>query len=269
MNSSKMIYDIRNSTNAQQTLVSLTGVPLSIWEQNVGREREFQYSDDLVEYVVSSYGKLPENYRDFHFVYFHITTSANGCASFRKHGILDLPNSYLCADSELRVFLENHNIYIDLQHEVLRYGEKTFNIHYGCCPRQDTEEYHCWSVGRKFYYDFTTCGFLSVWKMSPYGGQVHHRPEILMDIDNLLQTDLSQEWANTHIAYEVVAQIKGSNIVYGGDDDSEEKDKVLSYLTSAYYVAFGSPSEKILLVRNNVHIPPTDILEIKQLEYWN
>lgn len=65
-----------------------------------------------------------------------------------------------------------------------------------------------------------------------------------MDIDNLLQTDLSQEWASTHIAYEVVAQIKGSNIVYGGDDDSEEKDKVLSYLTSAYYVAFGSPSEK-------------------------
>ena len=141
-----MIYDIRNSTNAQQTLVSLTGVPLSIWKQNVGREREFQYADDLVEYVVSSYGKLPENYRDFHFVYFHITTSANGCASFRKHGILDLPNSYLCADSELRVFLENHNIYIDLQHEVLRYGEKTFNIHYGRCPRQDTEEYHCWSV---------------------------------------------------------------------------------------------------------------------------
>ena len=65
MNSSKMIYDIRNSTNAQQTLVSLTGVPLSIWKQNVGREREFQYADDLVEYVVSSYGKLPENYRDF------------------------------------------------------------------------------------------------------------------------------------------------------------------------------------------------------------
>lgn len=65
MNSLKMTYDIRNSTNAQQTLVSLTGVPLSIWEQYVGREREFKYTDDLIEYVVSSYGKLPQNYRDF------------------------------------------------------------------------------------------------------------------------------------------------------------------------------------------------------------
>ena len=105
--------------------------------------------------------------------------------------------------------------------------------------------------------------------MRPYGGQVHRRPEILMDIDNLLQTNLSQEWANTHIAYEVVAQIKGSNIVYDGYDESNEKDKVLSYLTSAYYAAFGSSSEKILLVKNNVHIPPADILEIKQLEYWD
>lgn len=269
MNSLKMIYDIRNSTNAQQTLVSLTGVPLSIWEQYVGREREFEYTDDLIEYVVSSYGKLPQNYRDFNFVYFHITTSANGCASFRKHGIMDLPHTYLCPDSELRVFLEKHHIYIDLQHEILRHGEKIFDIHYGPCPRRDTVEYYCWSVGRKFYYDFTTCGFLSIWDMHPYGGQVHRRPEILMDIDDLLRTKLSQEWANTHIAYEVVAQIKGSNIVYQGDDNSAEKDKVLSYLTSAYYVAFGSSSENILLVKNNVHIPPADILEIKRLEYWN
>lgn len=268
MNSLKMIYDIRNSTNAQQTLVSLTGVPLSIWEQYVGREREFEYTDDLIECVVSSYGKLPQNYRDFNFVYFHITTSANGCASFRKHGIMDLPHTYLCPDSELRVFLEKHHIYIDLQHETLRHGEQIFNIQYGPCPRKDTVEYYCWSIGRKFYFDFTTCGFLSIWEISPYGGQVHRRPEILMDIDNLLQTDLSQEWANTHIAYEVIAQIKGSNIVCI-NDEFDEKAKVLSYLTRAYYAAFGSPSEEILLVKNNVHIPPTDILDIRRFEYWN
>lgn len=44
------------------------------------------------------------------------------------------------------------------------------------------------------FYDYTACGFLSVWERSPYGGQVHCRPEILWDIDNLLRLDLSGEW---------------------------------------------------------------------------
>ena len=268
MTSWKMTYDIRNSTCAQQTLVSLTGVPLSIWKQYVGQENEFRCTDNLVEYIVSSYGNLPQNYRDFIFIYFHITTSANGCASFRKYGVLNLTDAYLCSDSELRMFLEKRNIYIDLQQEILRYGKKTFDIHFGCCPKENTEAYHCWSVGRKFYYDFGTCGFLSISEMSPYLGQVHRRPEILMDIDNLLQTNLSQEWASKHIAYEIVAQIKGSNIVYDGYGNSEEKDIVLSYLSSAYSTAFGRPSQKILLAEKKVHIPPTDILEINQIKYW-
>lgn len=261
-------YDIRTPINARQTLVSLTGVPLSIWRQYMGKEREFQYTDDLVEYVANKHGNLPKNYREFNFVYFHITTSANGCASFIKHGILDLPHSYLCPDSELRTFLQKNGVYIDIQEDVLQYGEKHFDIHYGKCPRQGTIEYRCWSIGRKFHFDYTTCGFLSVWQQSPYGGWVHKRPEILMNIDDLLGTQLSREWSETHDAYEIVAQISGNNIVYDGWDDCNEKDQVLAYLTSAYNAAFSGTSEKILLVKNGVCIPPQDILEIKPLEYW-
>lgn len=267
---SKMIYDIRTSENAKKTLVNLTGVPLSIWNQYVGHEREFDYTDDLVETVIAKHGKLPQTYRAFNFIYFHITTSSNECASFLKNGILDLPHSYLCPDSELRIFLESHNVYINLNRKTLDYHGKTYDIHYdsGDCPRRGTEEYNCWSVGRKFFYDFTTCGFLSVWDMSPYGGQVHQRPEILMDIDNLLRTELSQEWLETHSAYEVVARVSGENIVYAGYDERSEREKVLSYLTTAYDTAFGDPFEHIVLIKNGVCIPPKDILQITPLEYW-
>lgn len=55
-----MKYDIRNSKNAQQTLISLTGVPLLIWKQYVEQENKFEYTEDLVEYVASSYGKIPK-----------------------------------------------------------------------------------------------------------------------------------------------------------------------------------------------------------------
>lgn len=263
-----MIYDIRTTQYAQQTLTNLTGVPISIWEQYIGQEHEYKYTDYLVEDVINSYGYLPCSYRDFEFIFFHVTTSANGCVSFRKHGILNLKQSYSCDDSELKKFLEKHDIYIDLDEQVLTYRGKKFDITFGACPRQDTEAYKCWSIGRKFYYDYTICGFLSVWERSPYGGHVHLRPEILMDIDNLLRLNLSHEWMSTYDSYEIVAKVSGEKIIYDGDDDQSDKDKVLYYLTKAYSTAFREPTEEVLLIKNNVQIPSLDILEIRPMLHW-
>ena len=106
-------------------------------------------------------------------------------------------------------------IEVDIDNCILKYKGKAFDISYSPCPPSfDTKAKACWSIGRKFYYDFTTCGFLSVWDSSPYGGYVHCRPEILSDIDNLLNLTLSQEWHVTHDPYEVVALVRGTDIVY-------------------------------------------------------
>lgn len=264
----KMIYDIRTTEYAQKTLTNLTGIPISVWKKYLGRESDYEYTDDLVAAVINSHGCLPCSYKDFEFVYFHMTTSSNGCASFRKHGILDLNQSYTCHDSELRTFLEEHDIHINIDERTLIYREHEFDITFGACPRQDTEAYKCWSLGRKFYYDYTTCGFLSVWERGSYGGQVHKRPEILMNIDDLLGLRLSHEWIYTHDSYEVVAKVSGDKIIYDSDDDQSDEDKVLNYLTKAYWTAFGEPSENILLIKNHIQIPPMDILEIMPMERW-
>lgn len=264
----KMIYDIRTTEYAKQTLTNLTGVPIPVWEQYLGHEHKYEYTDYLVAEVINSHGYFPLSYRDFEFVYFHVTTSANGCASFRKHGILDLKHSYSCHDSELREFLEKHDIHIDLDERILTYRRQRFDINFGACPRRDTEAYKRWSIGRKFYYDYTTCGFLSVWERKPYGGQVHRRPEILMDIDNLLRLNLSHEWMENHDSYEIVAKVSGEKIIYDSDDNQSDKDKVLNYLTKVYFTAFGEPTEKVILIMNHLQIPPLDILEIKPMQHW-
>lgn len=263
-----MTYDIRTTEYAQHTLANLTDVLFQIWKQYLDYEYKYKYLDDLVADVINTHGYLPRSYKEFEFVYFHVTTSANRCASFWKHGILDLRQSYLCHDSELRAFLEKHGIYINVGERVLIYNGKEFDITFGDCPRQDTEAYKRWAIGRKFYYDYTTCGFLSVWDRSPYGGQVHRRPEILMNIDNLLGLNLSQVWASTHDSYEIVAKASGEKIVYDSDDNQSEEDKVLNYLTKAYLTAFGEPSENILLIKNHIQIPSIDILEINPMEHW-
>lgn len=263
------IYDIRTTEAATYTLCNLTGVPVEVWEKYIGCEREYRYTENLVEHVIDTYGMWPSNYKEFDFIYFHVTTSANECTSFWKYGILDLQQAYICHDSELRLFLEEHDIYINLDKCILTYHGNDFDISYGRYPtRKNSKEYHCWAIGRKFYFDYTTCGFLSVWENSPYGGYVHRRPEILYDIDNLLELDLSGEWESTHRPYEIIAKVSGNKIVYDGNDDYSDREKVLDFLTMAYNTAFYFPSESILLIRNHVQIPPSDIIEIRPLSHW-
>lgn len=250
--------------------MELSGVNISTWEKYVGHEREYGYTDDLVEDVIKTYGQLTKNYLDFDFIYFHVTTSANDCTAIKKYGILDLKQAYICKESEIRIFLDQHGVLLDLDNGLLTFNGRTYDITFYSekCPRTGTQEYLCQSIGRKFYYDYTTCGFLSVWERSPYGGQVHCRPEILWDIDNLLRLDLSGEWEQSHFPYEITAHVKGSDIVFDGDEDQSDKDKVLMYLTMAYDTAFGEPFEHVLLMKNGVQIPPTDIIEIKPLSCW-
>lgn len=72
-----MTYDIRTTEYAQQTLTNLTEVPIPVWKQYLGHGHEYKYTDYLVEDVIKSHGFFPRSYKDFEFIYFHITTSAN------------------------------------------------------------------------------------------------------------------------------------------------------------------------------------------------
>lgn len=157
-------YDIRSSKNALQTLIRITGVEEKVWNENVINESKYNYMEDFVEDIISTYGEMPERYDMFKFVYFHVTTSANQCDSIRKNGILDLRKSYMCKDSELRKFLDDCDVLIDLENAILKYKDKKYDISYGMCPSFDDNAKACWSIGRKFYYDYTSCGFLSIWK---------------------------------------------------------------------------------------------------------
>lgn len=63
--------------------------------------------------------------------------------------------------------------------------------------------------------------------------------------------------------------IKGMDINYVHNKDDSEKDKNLYYLTKAYYNAFESLSEEIILLKNGVQIPFDRIIDILPLHCWN
>lgn len=160
--------------------------------------------------------------------------------------------------------LDAHDIKIDIENRTLCYKAQIYDISYSECPSDErSEAYACWGIGYRFYGDFTTCGFLSTDVKFAYGGNVHFRPEILVDIDELLGTKLSDEWRISHKPYEVVAAIKGMDIRY-----DSERGKNLYYLTRAYENAFELLSQEIILLKNGVQIPPDRIIDIRPLHCW-
>ncbi len=262
-------YDIRSSERALKTLASLSEVSEEKWKKYSKREEEYKYTEDLVKDVIKKYGKMPSKYMDFEFTFFHITTSANECRTIQKYGLLNLKQVYQCRESELRVFLDKNGVYFDLENQLLIYNNKKYDIsYYTRAPLHNTPEYSCWLIGRRFYFDYATCGFLSVQKNLPYGGRVQYNPEIILNIDKVLKSNLSEEWERTHSPYEVVAKISGDKVMPYGENDETDIDKVLRYLRIAYNTAFKSSEEHILLTKDNVQILPSEIIAIKPLSYW-
>ena len=152
-------YDIRTKELAQETLVRLTGVPFSIWQQYYGHEFEYEYTDELVRRIVKKHGHFPNNYRVFEFVFIHITTSCNGCASILENGLLNTRQAYLCPNSELRRFLEEHGIQISLQNQVLRYNGKRFDISVNEIHSRDINDFRL-ELGLRLFDDYAVNGFL-------------------------------------------------------------------------------------------------------------
>lgn len=112
----------------------------------------------------------------------------------------------------------------------------------------------------KANYDYGICGFLS-YGNTPYPGNVHIRPEILLNIDDLLQTNLSDIWEKDHHTYEVIAQTDSDKIIL--DDDNP----MMAYLVRAFWSAFWT-NESLILLKPNIDVLPTDILEIKKFNRW-
>ena len=268
-----MLYDIRTSGKAAVTLENLTGVNRAIWlaERYKNHDRiDYTYADDDMRKIITNYGGYYPELNDLEMVVTHITTSSEKCRQIRQHGIVDLVKAYEFANSELRQFLENYEIYIDIGARRLTYKKRVFDISYGKCPPYcDIEAHAAWSIGRKFYYDFTVCGFLSISENDVYGGWVHCRPEILSDIDALLGTRLADEWEAFKEAYAIVFKVPVNDTIYNGWDSDTESEMVKSYLHDAYMCTCIGPDTKEILCKNHVEISPNQILECYRFQEWD
>lgn len=264
-----MEYNILSKENARRTFENITDISWNEWMDilSLYDNKQYEYEDDYIENIIKRRHIVLPSFSELQVVFGHITTSQEECAAIKKHGLLNLKDVCSNPFSELYQFLKAYGVTIDVEREVLSYKNTTYDIHYGKCPPIYAEnEKLAWAVGRKIYYDFCICGFLS-YGQAPYGGNVHCCPEILRDIDRLLKTDLAQRWYTTHQTYEIVAITDASNIQYEGNEYDSDFEKVMSYLMKAYWRVFYE-KENIVLLNNDAIISTNNILEINSYDRW-
>lgn len=249
-----MIYDIRTKEDARATLEALTGIPFAVWERE---EETASSSDQHIEDVLRRYGRRLNHITEF--VFTHLTSSANGCAAIRKYGLTDLCRSYENNESELRQFLDEKGIILNLRHQTLSWNGGLYSIAFrGSSLLMTDEEQALSRIGYRFFRDQCVCGFLSL-GTTAYLTHVEEKPEILIDISNFIGMDIAGEWKYTHESYAVSAKVRAEEIVREGDD--------LSYASLAYWNSF-DVNQNVLLCKDGVQIPPEDILSIEPFTGW-
>lgn len=265
----ELIYDITDKENSLQTLENLTGFKKEYWELYTFEVKVMEKDiseaiDDIIKGLNLHIDFVPE---DMICNLQHITTSANSCKNIRENGLKDLVITYTDLNSELRKFLDEQQVTIDLENEQLLYNGKNIgSIHFahGNSPSDHYSKAHyLWSVGRKFYYDFCVCGFYSFDHSDPYGGNVHERPEILYNISQLIGKRIDNIWRDTHKCYVIKFKVPFINIHNDFTGDVRQALLYFAFKNAMY----DETDENIVLVKNGIQIPSKDIVSIERFDF--
>lgn len=267
----KIVYDITSRELALQTLQKLTNFSGQYWDYEIYKyQKLYQYAiytdteellNDIMERHNLTIDKLDLDNLDVCF--FHVTTSNNECDDYYKYGVLDLQSVYRNSDTELRKFLDEREIYIDLDGKTICVEGKIYSISTdnGRTDYYDRQADKGYYVGNKFYNDFSICGFFCLKPNEPYGGGVDKRPEILNDICRFTRYNICKEWEQSHKTYIIKIKVCFNSIApffCSKDDEYSIKKELLKMAFDRYY--YMEDEEKICILRKNVTIDRNGIL---------
>lgn len=259
------IYDITDKENAYNTFLRLSNVDERVLQRYIN-EAKYGGSGDIFKRMLEKYDVRPTFKKDELICHLqHMTTSANGCEHIKEKGLTDLRVTYEDTDSELRQFLDEQGVKIDLPGQRIYFnGEDLGSIEYS--KENNSSDYYSpihrrWCIGHKFYYDFCICGFFSFDHKRPYEGNVHYRPEILLNISQLIGKNIGKLWTETHKTYVVKFAVPYDNLF------NKELNEIDDFLYRAFNNAIDEPEENIALLQDHITVPPEDIISIERFDF--
>lgn len=251
-------YDVTSKESCIYTLSHMTSIDVEKWNDFIEYDtmRHDNLDEQLMEFLRQHTGNdsIHIPIENINFICAHITTSANGCKHIKDKGLMDLQESYKNKDGELRCFLDEHGIVVNLEKKTLIYKSKEYSI-------SDTAgDNPLGIVGNKFFFDYSLCGFKYIGDYKRYSC-IDRCPEIIHNIGQLLGLELEKEWGKNRSVYIIKYIVRNEQLLNGKfSEDSFE------LLLDAYSRAVeNSIHYDVAITNNGVQIPANDIVSIKKI----
>ncbi|MFR2381831.1 hypothetical protein [Thomasclavelia spiroformis] len=235
------------------------------WERNIDRIKKVDISK---LYIIA----------------FHVIGTLDNCKEIKEKGLMNL-QEVLSKNTLLCKLLKSYGIEFDITKKTMSHNEMIYNIDYDKYRSKlllTEKEKNIRNVARRVYYDFCVNGFLFNDNIFDYGTDIHKRPEFLMTLSSLLPEvkKLERYWENNSKSYRIdfyakIDQIQRfcfaldelKNPPYEGWEKLNDEMKIKKWmLLHAIDRSNNVINEDYLYVKDDVIIPPSQILKISKLE---
>ncbi|NBI05752.1 hypothetical protein [Senegalia massiliensis] len=276
-----MRFDLRNVEGTKKFLHDWVGVDeISIISYIIDNSEDIDIDDFCERYNISLDDLEIDNIT---YVASHVTTCLDGLETIKKYGIMDL-TSVLSYPTPLNIFLQNHGIEFDIDKRIMKVGNKSYDVSYNTNSNKSfldrrSLEGRLNSIGHKLYYDNQLSAFLTMEGDKEYGGNVHLRPEFLLNVSSICKLNLENEWAKRAKAYVLEFEEKFENFEWftfynTKEDYNEDVSKMIEHRRwllskSLYrlqnYISYNQRIEDFAYMKPSYIVPWKNIIGIREI----
>lgn len=209
-----IIFDLSTYETTIEFLSSLIGVK----EKEIINFMKLNTADYNTKHFIEKFNINLESLQlqDVEAVILHVTTNNDKNNSIKKYGLLNLQQC-LTMDTPLKNYLKRKRILFDISNHIMLVNNKSIDIFF--CEDEylphgsNKEKIH--SVYNKIYKDHQITGFFCSPDPLAYLGGVSRRPEILGDINNILENELLEiEWEDNTKHYIIKFRVTLDKLQY-------------------------------------------------------
>ncbi|WP_171309597.1 hypothetical protein [Enterococcus cecorum] len=248
-------------------------------------ELVIECENDFEKFWKRNIGRITEvNIEDLKIMAFHVVGALDECKEIKSNGLMNL-QMVLSGNTSFNRLLNKAGITFQIKSKTLECDGMIYDIDYEKYRYShflsETDK-KLSNIAHRVYYDFCINGFLANDDVLNYGTDIHERPEFLMTLAKLFPqaSKLESYWRNKSKSYKVdfwvtVDQVHRFNFEldedrdppYEGWTELNDELKLKKWMLShAIDRAVNGLGEQFLYVRDDVSIPPNQIVEVNLLD---
>ena len=272
-----MKYDLRTCDSAYDFILDFMNMTSKEYldELLIGCKNDFDI------FWERNYDRIAEvDISELQIMAFHIIGALDDCKEIQKKGLMNL-QEVLSNDTILNRQLNDVGINFNIQDTPVNCIGKVYDIDYeqycGRSSLSETEE-KLKDIAYRVYYDFCVNGFLLNDNVFDYSTDIHERPEFLMTLGHLFSEakKLDSVWRSRSKSYKIdfyatIDQIRRFSFELDEfkDEGYFELDDKMRIKKWLLFYAIDRAAKKLdtqfLYVKDNIIIPPEQIIEISEL----